>query len=58
MASKIQGELIDGPLTQLDQAVAGHDVAGVINALRQIERTRDDLKPVLEKALEDLSVQH
>lgn len=56
--TKIQGELIDGPLAQLDQAVAGHDVAGVINALRQIERTRDDLKPVLEKALEDLSVQH
>lgn len=42
---------------QLERAVAAHDVAGVIDALRQIERTRDDLKPILEKAIQDLSVQ-
>lgn len=55
--TKVQGELIDGPLTQLERSVAAHDVAGVIDALRQIERTRDDLKPILEKAIQDLSVQ-
>lgn len=43
--TKVQGELIDGPLTQLERAVAAHDVAEVIDTLQQIERSRDDLKP-------------
>jgi len=48
----VLGKYIDGPTEDLERALAAQDMDGIEDALRKIEKMQQDLRPILEAAIQ------